>query len=138
MSDRKTLEDLLARVEQAPGPDRELDGTLWCLSVGYAERVSHNPSTVFYTKSSGENANMSRESIPEYSASIDAALALVERLLPLHDIELHCFHHANGTSFYAEIGDQPQVEGATLPLAILAALLRALTTQTEHEASNVD
>ncbi|ASE38439.1 hypothetical protein [Brevundimonas vesicularis] len=76
---------------------------------------------------------------PNYTASLDAALALAERVLPGHDWSLghlptsddadHQEHHEFGCFFYAH----PHVasrqdglgHGATAPLAMVTAILRA-------------
>jgi len=90
-----SLADLIERVEGATGPDREADCELWALHhgltlewqgttlvageegvVGWIDpgRLARN----FYTN----RAKTGPGSIPAYTASIDAALALCERVLP--------------------------------------------------------
>lgn len=107
-----TLQHLLTRVEAATGADRVLDADLfrmetgrWRGAVGYAET-------------------------PFYTASTDAALALVERL----HLAPHVLHHGRTTWDVSLIVDdhaETEWEGRSrsLPLAILAALLRALVAQ---------
>lgn len=61
-----TLRDLLERVERATGPDRQIDRAIW-----YAI-VQDNPPA-------GEN-DPTHAAL--YTASVDAALALIGRVLP--------------------------------------------------------
>ena len=107
------LNELVERVKAATGPDRELDYAI----SRFAD---------------GELARHSSLHLP-YTASIDAALALTERMLPGWDYVLegasrHCFvlmHPDN------EDGEGVFVEtAATSALAILAALLTALSLDT--------
>jgi hypothetical protein len=90
-----SLTDLIERVEGATGPDREADCELWALHhgltlewqgttlvageegvVGWIDpgRLARN----FYTN----RARTGPGSIPAYTASLDAALTLCERVLP--------------------------------------------------------
>lgn len=65
---RDTLISLRDRVRAATGPDREIDRDLWAVFVAETPRA---------------NADGLRYIQPEpYTTSIDAALALVERVLP--------------------------------------------------------
>ena len=74
---------------------------------------------------------------PPYTASIDAAIALVERMLPLHSIQID--HECRKrTSIYKDDGfamcSKPSswlsyADAPTAPLAILLALFRALDAQ---------
>ncbi len=129
------LTELLARVESASGPDRELDALLWCLAEGAEyERPSTQRETFLYRI--GDIYHRCND-YPAYTASLDDALALVERVLPGWDIQL---------TLLATLGPQDNRtprnrvvllsnsedalidgEGATPALALLAALLKALT-----------
>lgn len=124
------LAGLLARVKTATGPDRKLD---------YAIFTAFAPMDVgsYWHPTEGN----------QYTASIDAALALVERMLPGHrwGISTHSIKsgaknergwplHADG--FRAHVTERsalrpmPSIADApTAPLAILAATLSALITQ---------
>jgi hypothetical protein len=112
--DKEGLASLLERVREATGPDRDIDQAI-------REAIDGKMM---------ERQLLWRETFP-YSASIDASLALVGRLLPgancvgfdkdPRDVTAYVSrnHVAEGHYF---------VEGvaATPPLAILAALLSAL------------
>jgi hypothetical protein len=105
--DKDGLASLLERVREAKGPDRELDYAI----SRFAD---------------GELARHSSLHLP-YTASIDASLALVERLLP--GSMKRVFDNPDDGSTRAEIvSDLIYGKGDhdTWPLAILVALLRAL------------
>src|SRR4051812_9317972 len=107
---------LLARVEAASGPDRSLEVSLWrSLDDGVA----------------------GREPLPWlkcYTESIDAALALVMRVIPYSAYQLTNDYggfnraHLNvapGCEGWPVGGWNAEATAETMPLAILAALLRA-------------
>jgi hypothetical protein len=113
------LTTLLERVMRAPGPDRELDYAI----SRFAD---------------GELARHSSLHLP-YTASIDAALALVERKLPgwtvanlsqQDDKTWYCELREGHLTSYSRVAASNVTYGhrpANLPLAILAALLGALS-----------
>ena len=68
--------ELLARVEAAAGPDRELDSSI-ALLCGWTHEVNHAEDYECWRNPDGKACYL-----PRYTASIDAALALVERVLP--------------------------------------------------------
>lgn len=118
-----SLPELLIRVKEAKGPDRELDATVHKKLVGLCLRYYVNPTGPFYY------------ALPRYTLSIDAALALVERKLPgwRGDIDTAPFEPGDlcGARFFppgkiTNIAEQ----AATPPLAILAAILSALIATT--------
>lgn len=123
-----SLTELREKVERAVGPDRELD-----LSI-YALLDPAEPSLALH--------KLNR--LPAITASIDAALALVETKLPGWSHHIHLHPDEAHVDLY-KLGDlvtqndqlyRPVVMGPfdagplpTLPLAILSALLRALESQ---------
>jgi hypothetical protein len=101
------LASLLEKVRSAQGPDRALD---WHV----ADATGHESF------------------VPAYTASIDAALALVERKLPGWRVAMYTDGEGKGPCCLALRGDEPvkaNCQAPTLPLAILAAMLTALITQ---------
>src|SRR3546814_12935176 len=66
MADTATLRTLLERVEQASGPDRELDQDVWH-HLGQCAKQ--------------EDGTCADYKAPALSASVDAVLALIERAL---------------------------------------------------------
>lgn len=120
------LMELLERVKAATGPDRELEYALVCHFFGADEGLLHEIHGI----------NLYR-----LTASIDAALALVERKLPgwvVDDLSQNSRLAGDpwGCKLASYYGSDPSrnrsaVSGydyPTAPLAILAALLSALTS----------
>lgn len=126
------LASLLARVEEATGPDREIDTDI-CVALrqyseeGYARFGRHHP-VGYYLAHQGI--------APNYTASLDAALGLCERVLPgwmrfVGDLDpsdmracATITHERPPTPAFR--GFAPQGQYA---LALVAALLRALIAQ---------
>lgn len=84
MSNRTTLEALLARVLEGTGPDRELDGEIWRIAEPAAFAAQHGldckpwryiGNGVWRDDSDPEGHN--KAFAPPYTASLDAALTLV-------------------------------------------------------------
>ena len=131
------MDDLLERVKAADGPDRELD----CKIAYVTNYLVYGMSAPFRSYCDvhdlkwGEvvhHANSYQSilyhNLPRFTASVDAALALVERLLP--GSMKRVFDNPDDGSSRAEIVSADGVIGRgdhdTWPLAILAALLTAL------------
>lgn len=149
-----TLRDLLERVERATAPDRYLD---WLLAETFGEIPKHSVREVgwdydwyrapgeftLWKALDAEGRSVTHWSPEKRTASIDSALALVEKANPGAWIEL------NGPRKYlnipspvpnvwkAEVTTEwtamtpPYGWGPTAPLAILAALLKALLAKSE-------
>lgn len=116
--------ELLRRIQEADGPDREIDCRLhWLL-------VQPDKSWATITLNGRRSwAEFAYECMgnTSYTASIDAALALTEQKLPEWDYLLGRTN--GGLTIHCQLGPAQENAtgfGATLPLAILAALLRAL------------
>lgn len=78
--------DLIARLEAAPGPRLELDGMVWCAVNGY-EYVQWDGAGCAYTDPNAPNwdqgiKHAQASVVRPYTASLDAAVGLVERVLP--------------------------------------------------------
>jgi hypothetical protein len=134
------LRALLDRVQKATGPDRELDKELLWVLGRYSWRGMN------YWNDTGEMWP-SRLSV-FFTASIDAAVALVERVLPgwSHAHITQKTHtnigyvHNNETAFTG-LAARPnpkrqwfECRAPTPPLAILAAMLSALIALSTTEA----
>jgi hypothetical protein len=136
--------ELLARCEAADGPDRRLDADIYeALGFGVIRDGMHNRSMEWRYKPPGESYWVS---LPPLTASIDSSLALVERLLPLPYGTLNFGLYDGVAQISVDTDDHQTIDGAvvqttasstgqarTLPLAILAALLRALAQQKQGE-----
>lgn len=115
--------DLITRLSKLDAPDREVDAEIHALF--------HETIWKF------EDGRKVFRDIPSYTASVDAAIALAERVLPSDfiDIEVNQRRHMGVLSGRAEIcapNFEAEVRAATPAIALLIALLRA------KEASNAD
>lgn len=144
--DLAKLRDLAGRLERATGPDRELDAAIDAAFNAYG---SARPSPtklgfviVKYEASTGTHRAC------DLTASIDAAMFLVERLLLGWAFSSISESQSDGKyRWYVEIwhpqdDSQPGAigeSGWTLPLAILRTLTAALIAQAEErEESSYD
>lgn len=123
-------QDLIERVRKAPGPDRELDRDIHAEMYGW-EKIWNEGLEFFQLWKDGKWIALG--SIPAYTGSTDADLALVETVLPGwhwnigHDAngELHAtiWHGVNEFDEYAP----------TAPLAIILAVLTALQSSEQSK-----
>jgi len=142
------LTTLLERVKAAKGPDREIDRRLFMFERGFTRIEQDHDSTGprFYAWS-GERyqGEITSQPRPAYTASIEAALAFVERKLPgwRWGVSSHSFRggetYPDGKPKYvdgyrAHVTERSALrpmstisDARTPPLAILAALLEALS-----------
>jgi hypothetical protein len=107
-------------LDAATGPSREIDAAIYCALVWIDPPV---------------------RGVPSYTASIDAALALVERLLPGWAFNV-CFRDDGDTTgddggwsveFRRPYEWLPFSTATTAPLAILKALVAALIAQEKND-----
>lgn len=119
--------DIVKRLEEAIGPDRELDRAIgflldgWELS-GDADNLIYVPNEVTYY------ADHPGAMYPSFTENIDAALGLVERLIPSARLQLT--RDPDMVGWWARLDDAPHSEQAETPaLAILLAALRAKEPQ---------
>ena len=108
------MTDLITRLSKLDAPDREVDGEIWrYLMSGEPRAVLHGP-------------------IPKLTASVDAAIALAERLFPGTEYEFTNLYNIVRVTIElnGEYGGFHGEHVNSLPVAILIALLRA------KEASN--
>lgn len=120
------LAGLLERVKAATGPDRVLDEDL-ALCFGWSHEVNLEEDYECWRDDAGK-----ARYLPKVTASVDAALALVERMLP----GWACGFDAGPKTKIAFVdrhdfadrmfGARWTAEATTLPLAILAVVLTAL------------
>jgi hypothetical protein len=137
-----TLKELAAMLDAATGPSRELDADL-------AEVVGLRIEREHYTRYTQEWApyiydwmGCNKHPLPRFTSSIDAALALVERLLP-GAITVHAQQWKHPTyerpeSWTWELSIYPRgrttaTYSPTAPLAILRALVAALISQEKND-----
>jgi len=137
-----TLSDLEKRLSEAEGPDRELDAAIAVATTpatGERElRVYYRLPNVYDRCEAGTywRVSISGKSLrtaPEYTASLDAAVALVERALPTYSRTIY-FEAWQGENlrcaadvFGPDLGKTRGLSRhKTEPLALCLALIRAL------------
>lgn len=138
------LVELVERVTKATGPDREIDVAI-CLALSYIGcfpaplnlRRSDDAGWLDYEADEDGDGRLvdCTDVAPELTASTDAALALVERKLPGVWWIMSKGKLSEGEALFAcqllfGADESLAIEDAdTLPLAIILALLRALSSQ---------
>lgn len=127
------LKALQERVEAASGPDRELDALLWNF-VDTRPLESDGTDTPAIYKRCPDDP-IAFDVPPIYTASLDAALALVEELLPDWQMEQISWAPEKGGRVCAGMGNFGEGDAylsgngepcSTPALAVLSALLRAM------------
>ncbi len=140
MSERTDYSALIERLV-AGGPDRGLDGLIARDVAGWVQHFGLNGDDLVYWPVSGGHWESpdaryipgNSEEPPRYTASIDAALALVERCLGRGDLSINYTGTAASQRWACTIrmDDNPagdRVGQSDFPaIAILIALLRALS-----------
>ena len=125
------LQELLERVEKAEGGDRAIDTALelLLLSATTKEFPGADPRSGLVLILDAKERWVTCDA-DEYTASIDAAVALVERMLPGWKVAIHIDTGGGAADAYVwnpESADpQHQAFGETPALALIAALLRAM------------
>jgi hypothetical protein len=105
-----SLTDLIERVEGATGPDRHIDRAIW-----YA-LVQDNPPA-------GEK-DPTHAAL--YTTSLDAALALCERVLPKYEVELFQRFRGDGWGVNWRAKHLDTAYAPTPALALILAMLKAI------------
>jgi hypothetical protein len=135
-----SLHELLERVKAASGPDRELDAAIHMavLPDDFASKIMRGDYAthswrlgsggVSYVSPNSGGTSGGSHPVAAYTASIDAAVALIERVLP--GCEWDVSTASGGRAGYeVEIvrphGGAWTRPGPTPPLALIAALLEA-------------
>lgn len=125
-------ETLIERLEKATGADRALDALIDARfrigPVDGPQRLWKNfPTWKANTPSVGRvSAGFHWASI-SFTGSVDAALSLVERVLPGAEMELTNLYGVAGVTIHSEYGPfYGSNECGSFPLAICLALLRAV------------
>ena len=128
---------LIDKLRAADGPDRELDAEIYCAFAGTPCELVRGYLDELRIKQTGTAVTWSADDIsPHYTASIDAALALVAEKLPgwkhhdysydaddnvyRHQYVLHHEKHTRGTLWVSE--SHPKSQAIALLLALLTAL----------------
>ncbi|AWC25409.1 hypothetical protein CO731_04904 [Aminobacter sp. MSH1] len=133
--------DLIARLEALTGPDRLSDANiLWAVDPeafksDEGDDADHlKPSYCYgrsgWTMNRADRAHLDRIPVPRLTASLDAAVALVERVLPGKTV-LIGWGQTEQTVPWARVGpwSEPDATGATPAIALLIATLKAMEQQ---------
>lgn len=156
MTDITTLRELKERVDAAEGPDRDLDGEIEVLArrlEAYAAGLDDETRAKWESRAGWVFDAFTTYEPKPFTASIDASLALVERVLPgwvwhvggcqsdfLSETCMPFWAELSGPVSYkvveAGIGAEPTFDvssapGQTAPNAIISALLSALIAKEE-------
>lgn len=131
------LKELIERVKAATGPDRELDAFIGWHVDGWASSICPEPQHVALMVSKNGLP------VPTYTASVDAALILAERLCPDLVIKFTRIGDGSGMlqiteAWRSESGDQVVDDMSPLDpmpgaIAIILALLTALDQKEENK-----
>ena len=118
------LPSLIAAVEAASGPDREIDAMV-AVHLGMIDE--REAAIGFRLDKSGETKMVISPKVSRFTASIDAVVALIRREMPGVEWSLH---GGGETSFvFFEPDERPEHEPDEAPteaLALLLAFLRAV------------
>lgn len=135
------LNELLERVKAATGPDKDIDVALLHLWEpthealrSYDERYQTELRDGVFSVWKTDGGYSASVPFPRFTSSIDAALALVERVLPGCEYEATNLYHVAMVSLPMNMSMvmDPQTarrEDNNMPLTILSALLQALISQ---------
>lgn len=143
------ITELLERVKVATGPDRALDAAILCAFPPFGVKWKPDPKVIGRATFEHVIGDGDSRGAPTYTASIDAALALVKRVMPGWTLRMHIHPGAVYADLY-RLGDlthfpeggierrvtSPYYEGIRIndnlaSLAVLAALLSALQSRAE-------
>lgn len=128
-----TIPTLLDRLREAEAPSRELDARIHFRErVPCIEKILANEPV--YMSVEGVNVAGERciygDDVPAFTASVDAAIALAERLHPGRSIMMG-WRQTSETRPWARVGlwPDPDATGATPAIALVLATLKALSAQ---------
>lgn len=124
--------DLITRLSKLDAPDREVDARIWCEVNGF-RYCDHYPldreTQVFFKEKGKRTEKVSGGSFPHapaYTASVDAAIALAERVLQGKGIDLLREAISElGKKYDWHICLKKPEQAKELPIQVCIALLRA-------------
>ncbi len=135
------IEALIERLEGLSGPDRETDCAIGVATGQFEARTSRRPYVEFDYCYEDDDGNLivpgygGDQLVPAYSASLDAAIALVEKVLPGWLINLEMRNgiaedvYLIGPNYRDDRPEEessPPIAGFPAPVALLIAMFRAL------------
>ena len=124
---------ILNRLRSAERMDRDLDRDIGLAIDGwsYVDMPPHG-KMLYVPHEQSYYVDHPGSMYPSYTESIDAALALVQRMLPDYRVSLFTNGMGLGPCCIIMVGDEPvisNVHSPTLPLAILTALFTAFEAE---------
>ncbi|WP_119270833.1 hypothetical protein [Taklimakanibacter deserti] len=136
-------EELIGRLESGDGEDRKLDAALLYI----ADREQYERCQALYVEKAAEAAkngltnrdlacwNYGFSACPHYTLRLDAAISLVEKMLPGAEFNLTNLYGVAQAELplnHSERGwETGRHKGGSLPRAVLIAMLAALSRQEE-------
>lgn len=125
MVDAAKLKDLITWMEAESGPSREMDFAIHALFFpGVKSIITYDPDLPHgFGK---DPLSQALDPRPAYTASIDAALALVERVQPGCDWGIDKTDEGDPEEWFDAVVGEGFSQHRTAPLAILLALLRSI------------
>lgn len=135
------MQELIARLEAAEAGSRELDCEIAVPVGGFyicTPRYEGAPVAYGYVDEDGahvEPGHGGAQMVPWYTTSLDAALALADRVLPGHRVAIVSGHapaaviaHHKGEHWHLgdELDDSWSCKGSTTALALCIAVLKAV------------
>jgi hypothetical protein len=143
MSDISKLRELLERVESATGGDVKINQEI-ALALGGFVAVREDGSGSMLFLRPGQNPDEAQidaylqARVPDYTSSIDVAVALCERVLPGAEFEITTLYHVCHVRLplnYDYYWSEARREDMQIPLTFCAAILRAKIAMLEKEAA---
>lgn len=140
MASERDYSSILDRLGKSTGPDRELDFAIGATLDGWERKWSEDRETHrggWYMRQADFSwSHYSVALLPQYTDSLDAAIALVERMLPGWNFQVHGTRGAASVLLYepgVPFRDVPKAQSGVMVrpicLAFLIALFRALQGQ---------
>lgn len=135
------LTALIERLEKADGPDREIDALIQIsIFPEYGAKMDLSPSRFVmfkdvWEKNRADHINHANNvsdwwKVPNYTASIDAAVSLAESAISGVELEITNLYSAARVTLYLENGTfYGSSEINSIPLSLCLATLRALSAQ---------
>lgn len=127
-----TPQELIAKLEAATGPERELDAAIYWAQFGktsrpVADAESETPFSDFYKRSEANGMPPFDMAVPRYTASIEAAMSLVpEGYLP----DVASSRHEGNPFYLVSLWrpmdrENPTIGHSNLAIALTIAALKA-------------
>lgn len=132
-----TLSEIIERLEKADGRNRELDCYIWVAAKGGDARMHYISDSSEFVWERGIDGMWIRaverfKTVPAFTSSVDAAIALAEKVLPGEPVNMG-WAQTTETRPWARVGiwSAPDATGLTPAIALVLAILSALRAKQE-------